>query len=368
AEEEAEPAEEEAETAEEEAETTEEEAEAAEEEAEPAEEEAEPAEEADWADYQEYLIEAAGSNAPDQEEFKNQVYALTGWEDIDLTTPPWDQLFTTVGLSTWEAFQGGERNEAAVSGMDPTAEMGGSGEPAPSTEPAPDAGSASNEPAPSGEPAPEAGDASNEPAPSGEPAPEAGDASNEPAPSGEPSGPMPSEFDCDILINGETVSAHYEDTATSDPSVKNFQITVGDRVITGTIDTGDWVAENRADQPIVDQVKTAFEAAFSAGPASGEPSAEAGEGLSDGGWPLTGSGDISLDAFKKYLKAYMDCVPEMDGHEEELYGLIDAESWGAPVSMAWESWFEENAMTYDEFVAANGEYSLHLFNMTNPPA
>ena len=90
--------------------------------------------------------------------------------------------------------------------------------------------------------------------------------------------------------------------------------------------------------------------------------------LSDGGWPLSGSGDTSLAAFKTYLKAYMDCVPEMNGHEEELYGLIDAESWAAPVAMAWENWFEENAMTYDEFVAANGEYSLHLFGVTSPPA
>ena len=103
--------------------------------------------------------------------------------------------------------------------------------------------------------------------------------------------------------------------------------------------------------------------------ASGEASASAADApLSDGGWPLTGSGDTSVDAFKSYLKAYMDCVPEMDGHEEELYGLIDAESWAAPVAMAWENWFEENAMTYDEFVAANGTYSLHLFGLTSPAA
>ena len=100
---------------------------------------------------------------------------------------------------------------------------------------------------------------------------------------------------------------------------------------------------------------------------SAAPSGEAVE-LSDGGWPLSGAGDTSMDAFKSYLKAYMDCVPEMDGHEEELYGLIDAEIWEAPVAMAWENWFEENAMTYDEFVAANGEYSLHLFGLTSPAA
>ena len=83
---------------------------------------------------------------------------------------------------------------------------------------------------------------------------------------------------------------------------------------------------------------------------------------------MTGAGDTSMDAYKSYLKAYMDCVPEMDGHEEELYGLIDAEIWDAPVAMAFENWFEENAMSYDEFVAAGGVYALHLFGLTSPAA
>lgn len=91
--------------------------------------------------------------------------------------------------------------------------------------------------------------------------------------------------------------------------------------------------------------------------------------LSDGGWPLTGSGDTSEAAYKSYLKAYMDCVPEMDGHEEELYGLIDEGVIDvAPVAMAFEDWFQENAMSYDEFVAANGVYELALFGMTSPAA
>lgn len=96
--------------------------------------------------------------------------------------------------------------------------------------------------------------------------------------------------------------------------------------------------------------------------ASGEPAA-----LSDGGWPLSGSGDTSMDAYKSYMKAYMDCVPEMDGHEEELYGLIDQEAFAdPPVCMAFEDWFQENAMSYDEFVAAGGVYDLEYFGITNP--
>lgn len=97
-------------------------------------------------------------------------------------------------------------------------------------------------------------------------------------------------------------------------------------------------------------------------PASGEPVA-----LSDGGWPLSGSGDTSMDAYKSYMKAYMDCVPEMDGHEEELYGLIDQETFDLPpVVMAFEDWFQENAMSYDEFVAVGGVYDLSLFGITSP--
>ncbi len=97
-------------------------------------------------------------------------------------------------------------------------------------------------------------------------------------------------------------------------------------------------------------------------------SADSGDvALSDGGWALSGSGDTSMDAYKEYLKAYMDCVPEMDGHEEELYELIDAETFSeAPVAMAFEGWFEEDAMTYDEFVAADGVYSLTGFGETTP--
>ena len=71
-----------------------------------------------WADYQEYLIEAAGKNAPSLDEFKAQVYAMNSWDDIDLSTSPWDQLFTTVGISTWADFQaaGGHGAASAVEG------------------------------------------------------------------------------------------------------------------------------------------------------------------------------------------------------------------------------------------------------------
>ncbi len=103
--------------------------------------------------------------------------------------------------------------------------------------------------------------------------------------------------------------------------------------------------------------------------ASGEGAAPAAAetAVTEYGLPLTGSGDTSMDAYKTYMKAYMDCVPEMQGKEEELFGLIDQETFDLPpVVMAFEDWFQENAMSYDEFVAAGGSYSLENFVITNP--
>ena len=57
-----------------------------------------------WQAYQQYLIDAGAANAPNKDEMIAQVNALTSWDDVDLTTSPWDQLFTTVGLSTWPEF------------------------------------------------------------------------------------------------------------------------------------------------------------------------------------------------------------------------------------------------------------------------
>ncbi len=69
-----------------------------------------------WADYQEYLIAAAGGNAPDLDEFKGQVYAINSWDEMPLDESPWDMLFTTVGISTWAEFQAGQANASQVQG------------------------------------------------------------------------------------------------------------------------------------------------------------------------------------------------------------------------------------------------------------
>jgi len=77
-----------------------------------------------WEDYQQYLIDTAGSNAPDLQEFTDQVMAISSWDELDQTVSPWDQMFTTIGLSTWEEFEQGIVKEAQV----PAGENMGGGE------------------------------------------------------------------------------------------------------------------------------------------------------------------------------------------------------------------------------------------------
>ena len=57
-----------------------------------------------WQDYQNYLVAAAGGNAPDLAEFQAQVAAIGSWAEMPLDQSPWDQLFTTLGISTWDQF------------------------------------------------------------------------------------------------------------------------------------------------------------------------------------------------------------------------------------------------------------------------
>ena len=75
-----------------------------------------PAGEVTWADYQAYLIEKAGGNSPDPDAFAAEVNALTGWDDIDQEVAPWNLMFTTIGLSTWDEFQAGVVKEPLVTG------------------------------------------------------------------------------------------------------------------------------------------------------------------------------------------------------------------------------------------------------------
>ena len=90
--------------------------------------------------------------------------------------------------------------------------------------------------------------------------------------SGEMGGMGNQSADYEIEVNGETVTAHYEDIDNGDTATKSFVITVNDQTIEGAIDKGVWTATSgdAADQAIVDAVKTVFE---SGNPASAEPAA-----------------------------------------------------------------------------------------------
>ena len=136
-----------------------------------------------WEDYQQYLIDTAGANAPDIDEFTAQVEAIGSWEDIDQTVSPWDMFFTTLGLSTWDEFQQG-----IVKEIEATGPMGGGESPE---------GESPEGQAPEGEsPAPPAdGESPEGQAPEGESpegqAPEGGSPEGQ-APEGEsPEGPAP---------------------------------------------------------------------------------------------------------------------------------------------------------------------------------
>lgn len=201
-------------------------------------------------------------------------------------------------------------------------------------------------------------------------------ASEEPAASGEASGSIAGTYTYSE-INAYTLEILWTLVLSDDGTyaLTEENLVVGAATYTGTYVSGGNVV---ACGPMAEAGPGVYDWADPAGfnvTVSGDTFVPGGElaseepavALSDGGWPLSGSGDTSMDAYKSYMKAYMDCVPEMDGHEEELYGLIDQETFAEPpVAMAFENWFQENAMSYDEFVAANGVYELTYFGITNP--
>ena len=88
--------------------------------------------------------------------------------------------------------------------------------------------------------------------------PMSGEPSGE-ASSGEPSGMPPITGDFEITVDGVTDTAHYTDVDHGDSATKDFEITWQDEVITGGIDHGKWVADDEANQEIVDAVRIAYE-------------------------------------------------------------------------------------------------------------
>jgi hypothetical protein len=76
-------------------------------------------------------------------------------------------------------------------------------------------------------------------------------------------------------------------------------------------------------------------------------------------------GDTSEEAYHAYLKEYVSAVPAVsDENYEEFAALIDASDYTTmPADMLFNAqWWGYAAMTYDEFVAANGVYEIPAFD------
>jgi hypothetical protein len=76
-------------------------------------------------------------------------------------------------------------------------------------------------------------------------------------------------------------------------------------------------------------------------------------------------GDTSEEAYHAYLKEYVAAVPAVsEENYEEFAALIDASDYTTmPADMLFNAqWWGYAAMTYDEFVAANGVYEIPAFD------
>ena len=76
-------------------------------------------------------------------------------------------------------------------------------------------------------------------------------------------------------------------------------------------------------------------------------------------------GDTSAEAWHAYLKEYVDAVPAVSAEQaQEFYALIDADDFTTmPADMLFSAeWWGYSAMTYEEFAAAGGAYTIPAFD------
>lgn len=69
---------------------------------------ADPAAPADvtWDDYIDWLASTIGANSPDPDDFRAMLSQAKSWDEIDVTSPPWDKMFdeNAFDASTWDEF------------------------------------------------------------------------------------------------------------------------------------------------------------------------------------------------------------------------------------------------------------------------
>ena len=103
---------------------------------------------------------------------------------------------------------------------------------------------------------------------------------------------------------------------------------------------------------LLGDIPAAEEPAEAEAPASAEPAASEEPAAA-------ADGDASEDGYKAYLKAFVDAVPANDGVEEEFYAVIDAGSYyDFPMEIGFSGYWGEIPMTYEEFAAAGGVYTI----------
>lgn len=59
-----------------------------------------------WDDYIDWLAETFGANSPDPDDYRAMLAQAKSWDDVDVSSPPWDRLFSEDGFdaSTWDEF------------------------------------------------------------------------------------------------------------------------------------------------------------------------------------------------------------------------------------------------------------------------
>lgn len=121
-------------------------------------------------------------------------------------------------------------------------------------------------------------------------------------------------------------------------------------------------------EPAVEETVTIGEYTFTVYTFDGEQYiklADLAEVLETAEEPAAEGGDTSEDAYKAYLKSYVDACPAVsDEQYEEFAAMIDAGEYNAfPVDMCFtDTYWGFVAATYDEFVAAGGNVELPAFD------
>ena len=171
----------------------------------------------------------------------------------------------------------------------------------------------------------------------------------------------------EITVDGVTGIAQYQDLE-SNSEQRSFVITFEGQEYTGKIDKGVWTA----DDPAGDAVIAAYQVAHESDPSfQGAPSGggESEEGESpEGESPAEeapAAGDTSEEAYHAYLKAFVKAVPAVsEENYAEFEAAIDASQYDTfPADMMFNAqWWGYAAMTYDDFVAADGVYEIPAFD------